>query len=97
MAEDLCLIAHQAGNMPDEEAKELEDFIEAHPEDLIALSKLLGHYFLRWYQNKAAVQDQSRHALWVIQHHPESAIAGSPYCTLDPHIHGDSYFEAKKT
>jgi tetratricopeptide (TPR) repeat protein len=74
---------------------ELEAYLKKNPKDLDTRTKLLGYYFLKTHRNKAALNAKIQHALWVIKNHPESEIAGTPYCELNP-TDGDAYFKAKQ-
>lgn len=55
-----------------EEAQRLEERLREQPGDLPARSRLIAYYF---YQ--AQPEPLAGHVLYVIEHHPESALAGS--------------------
>ena len=77
------------------DAKGLEDEISKNPEDLSARAKLLGYYFMK-QRSSSDVRDAYRgHVLWIIEQHPESEIAGTPYCELDGISDPDGYHDAK--
>jgi TonB family protein len=59
------------------EAQALEESLRTHPEDLGARGKLIAHYFVD--QDREA---WSRHVFWLIEHHPESPIAGFNFASV---------------
>ena len=64
-----------------EQLAALEKKLESKPDDFDARETLLRHYFLdRTPEGRAA---RSRHAMWVIENAPESALAGSPDTSFD--------------
>jgi hypothetical protein len=79
--------------LPAEEAAALEKKLETDPNDLAARASLLSHYFLdRTPEGRAA---RARHALWVIEHAPESEIAGSHEVDLDTWLEPDRYEQGR--
>ncbi len=79
-----------------DEIKALEASVAKNPDDLSARTRLLGNYFMRQYSSKEAKAARAKHIFWIIEHHPEAAIAGLPYCSLDPVMNGDAYHQAKE-
>jgi hypothetical protein len=72
-------------DLGDDEARALEGRLLAHPEDLLARLKLLV-----WYRESGpdeGARDRLRHIRWLIEHHPESEVAGSLYVDLRPGTH----------
>lgn len=53
------------------EAQAVEESLRANPEDLAARGSLIAHYFV----NQAS-EPWSQHVFWLIEHHPESPLAG---------------------
>lgn len=72
-----------------EDVAALEAAIRRNPEDLNARGQLLSYYFARGTQgdeSTAAEAEAARlpHILWIIEHHPESRLAGSIEATIFP-------------
>src|SRR4051794_13552229 len=78
-----------------EDAKGLEGDIAKNPDDLSARAKLLGYYFMKQRSTTDIKEAYRKHVLWIIEHHPESEIAGLPYCELDGVSDPDGYHDAK--
>src|SRR5882724_2512591 len=78
-------LAQQGAKLSRAAAQELETQIEKNPEDLTARAKLLGYYWYQWMQpgEAATKAARRRHVLWLIEHHPESAVTGLAEATLD--------------
>jgi tetratricopeptide (TPR) repeat protein len=93
---DPLMAAHEASDMTEEQAKELEQAVEENPNDLTARTKLLGYYFQRHLRSPTAKAARGKHILWVIENHPESTIAGSPYARLDAVLEQKEYTKAKE-
>jgi outer membrane biosynthesis protein TonB len=53
------------------EAQAVEESLRANPEDLAARGKLIAYYFV-----EQAREPWSQHVFWLIEHHPESPLAG---------------------
>lgn len=84
--------AGEAGDKNAETAR-LEAQVAAAPEDLDLRDQLLGHYFLEYSPEDRAAR--ARHALWVIDHHPEAELAGSPYASFIRHSEPKLYEQAR--
>lgn len=93
---DATMLAMKGGKLSSEEAKKIENKLEANPDDLSSRTKLLGYYFLKKYESDSARQACQRHIIWIIQNRPEAGIAGLPYASLNPVLDGELYYEAKK-
>jgi hypothetical protein len=67
------------------QALEVEAELEANPEDLAARAKLLGYYYYQWMApgEAASKAARRRHILWLIEHHPESAVTGLSEAAID--------------
>jgi hypothetical protein len=61
------------------EIARLETELESRPDDLALRARLLTHYF-----QHAMPAARMRHILWVVEHRPETRLAGSPVVRLDP-------------
>jgi hypothetical protein len=75
-------------------ANQLEQKLLVKPDDLSSRIKLLGYYSGRNWDSGAGYVRQ-KHVLWVIEHHPESEIAGLRYAQLDPELDGEVYQKGK--
>ena len=83
----LSLLPRDGRTLSREDAVRLEAHLEQNPEDLPGRARLLGYYFYRSLavSGPAATHDaRRRHILWLIQHHPESELAGTSEVTIDP-------------
>jgi hypothetical protein len=67
----------QGNKLTAAEAQALEECLRTNPEDLAARGKLIAHYFV----NLGGVA-WSRHVLWLIEHHPESPVAGFNFASI---------------
>lgn len=88
-------VATEGSRLSEAEANALEEALEAKPNDLRSRAKLLGYYFLRHRSSPDARARRAKHVLWVIEHHPDSDIAGSPYAQFDPILDADAHAQAK--
>ena len=95
--------AYQGRQLTAEAARSLEDQLNNNPEDLDARARLLGYYFTMAKSRigvEATVIARRRHILWLIEHHPESQLAGLPEVTLDIAGHDladpDGYAQARQ-
>ena len=67
----------QGNRLTAEEAQSVEDSLRANPEDLAARGTLIAYYFV----NQGGVA-WSKHVFWLIEHHPESPIAGFNFASI---------------
>ena len=81
--------------LSEQDAKMLEKKLKTNPNDMEIRAKLLGYYFHHSSRSSLARLERQKHILWIIQNHPESEIAGLPYCHLNPALDGMAYNEAK--
>jgi hypothetical protein len=81
------------GKLTAQEAAALETRLEGKPDDLDARVELLG-YYVRHQTSEAERSARQKHALWLIQNHPESSIAGRPWALLNRHLDGAAYDQA---
>ncbi len=83
-----------AKSLSPDEIQQLEQQTEQRPNDCEARVRLLGVYWAA--KDSAAREMRRKHVLWVIEHHPASALAGQPYVEMDPVKDGDAYIEAEQ-
>ena len=69
-----------------EQAQELEEKLKTKPDDREAREKLIRYYFLARLDSgtPAAAENREKHILWLIEHHPQSDLAGSPEASIEP-------------
>jgi tetratricopeptide (TPR) repeat protein len=69
-----------------EDAKALEEGLKTKPDDLPAREKLVMYYYQAQLKSRAPELEEKRegHVFWVIEHHPESELAGSPEAEIMP-------------
>src|SRR5262245_3135853 len=95
-------LVQQGANITLAAAQELEAQLEKNPEDLNARAKLLGFYWYQWMRpgEEAARAARRRHILWLIQHHPDSAVTGLEEASIaeagNSLIDPEGYQEARK-
>lgn len=68
------------------DAKTLEEGLVTNPDNLAAREQLMEYYFDAALTSRSADLEQKReqHVLWLIEHHPEAEISGSPYAEIMP-------------
>jgi hypothetical protein len=69
------------------EAQKFEAALKSNPEDRAARSALLDYYFLARVDPAVTIPARRRHILWLIEHTPSDALAGSPAGTIDASGH----------
>jgi hypothetical protein len=69
-----------------EDAKALEEGLKTNPDNLPARQRLITYYFRAMLMSRAADLEEKReqHVFWLIEHHPESELAGSPEAGIQP-------------
>jgi tetratricopeptide (TPR) repeat protein len=72
-------------NITAEDAKILEDSLINNPDSLYVHSKLIHYYFEAGISSRSSEFEAKReqHVLWLIEHHPEASLAGSPEAGMD--------------
>ena len=83
-------LAREGSALSRDQAQALEASLAANPEDLSARAKLLGFYFrggARLIGYPAAIEARAKHILWLIEHHPDSAIFELSETTIDREGH----------
>ncbi len=88
--------AIQGARLSAKQAETLGAQLEEDPDNLILRTKLLGYYSSLRFGSAAAKQSFQRHALWVIEHRPESRIAGTPFVQINRYLDEAAYESAKK-
>jgi hypothetical protein len=69
-----------------EEAKSLELGLKTNPDNLSSREKLIQYYFMENIRLRDSALEEKReeHVFWLIEHHPESHLAGSPEAEIMP-------------
>jgi tetratricopeptide (TPR) repeat protein len=93
---DTTSLVLQGSELSEEEARQLEEKLKADPENLPARIQLLGYYWSMTFDSDEAREAREKHVLWIIEHRPDSDVAGNPWVNLDPTLDGEVYYEAKK-
>ncbi len=76
--------------------KIIEENLKKNPNDLPLRAKLLGYYYFKSIKEKELRKTFQKNVLWIIKNAPESFLAGSIQCKLDPVIDKEAFFEGKK-
>jgi len=69
-----------------QEAVALEAGLITNPDNLTARERLITYYFYQLIASRSSVLEEKRekHVFWLIEHHPESELAGSPEAEIMP-------------
>jgi Flp pilus assembly protein TadD len=78
-----------------EQAQKLEEQLKANPKDLSLRTQLLGYYFSKSFRSEDARKARYTHVLWIIENHPDAAIAGQPEAMLHLQLEKENYQTAK--
>jgi len=80
------------GSITAKDAKALEDELKTNADNLTARQELISYYFLEALTSKdPAIQEKrEKHIFWLIEHYPESELAGSPESGIMPMGHSGS-------
>lgn len=75
-----------SGQLTAKEAKRLEEGLATNPDNLAAREQLISYYFEAMLTSRTPELEEKReeHVLWIIEHHPESEMAGSPEAGIMP-------------
>jgi tetratricopeptide (TPR) repeat protein len=84
-------LAMQGTQLTSAAAQQLETALQQAPDDMSIRIKLLGYYMRNQYVSAPDHTARQQHILWIIQHHPESPVAGLPYAALNPILDGHVY------
>jgi tetratricopeptide (TPR) repeat protein len=92
--DEMLDLLEEGRNLLSQEAEALEIKLTENPNDLSSRIKLLSYYFEK---GEDLVSNASqKHILWIIEHHPESEIAGEPQCEITKGLNPVNYSEAKQ-
>jgi tetratricopeptide (TPR) repeat protein len=74
------------GQITAKEAKALEEGLNTNLDNLTAREKLIRYYFQEMLTSQMPELEEKReqHVFWLIEHHPESELAGSPEAEIMP-------------
>jgi tetratricopeptide (TPR) repeat protein len=90
------MLAMDGMHLSAEEAAQMEDHLTKAPDDLQALTKLLGYYQMHRFGDGNGETMRTKHIVWLIQHHPDSEILGTPNGTVEAYRDATG-FELAKT
>jgi len=84
-SQDLTKIAPKPEITP-ETAQKLEEGLKTNPDNLAAREQLLKYYFQAMVKSRSIELEKKRerHILWLIEHAPDSQLAGSPEAEILP-------------
>jgi len=68
------------------DAAALEQELTINPDNLAAREALINYYFMEMIKSRTAGLEEKhdKHVFWLIEHHPESPLAGSPEASIMP-------------
>lgn len=66
------------------DAEKLEESLKTDPGDLMTRAQLLGYYSARTSDIERVKTLRLTHALWLVEHHPESVLASPQFCGIQP-------------
>lgn len=74
------------GRVTAKDAKALEEGLNANPDNLAARQELISYYFRETLASRKPELEEKReqHVFWLIEHHPECELAGSPEAGIMP-------------
>jgi tetratricopeptide (TPR) repeat protein len=74
------------GRITAKDAKVLEEGLNTNPDNLAARQNLISYYFMEMLTSRKPELEQRReqHVFWLIEHNPESELAGSPEAGIVP-------------
>lgn len=69
-----------------DDAVALEEGLKTKPDNLSSREKLIKYYFVEMLTSRSSELEEKRekHVLWLIEHHPDSDLAGSPETGIMP-------------
>src|SRR5271154_2337135 len=79
-----------------EDAQQLEETLKHKPEDLSIRAQLLGYYWSRHQHSDWIDGIREREVLWLVEHHPETQLAGLPYAQFNANSNPSAYEEVAK-
>ena len=83
-------------NLSVEDAQQLEETLKHKPENLSIRAQLLGYYWSRHQQSEWINGIREREVLWLVEHHPETQLAGLPYAQFNANSNPLAYEEVAK-
>lgn len=81
----------EGGKLSEEKVKELENAVEARPDDLWARTMLLGHHGKGQYDSAEAMGKYEEHVIWLAENAPASPVVGSVMVDLHPELNPVAY------
>jgi tetratricopeptide (TPR) repeat protein len=74
------------GQITAQDAAALEAGLATNPDNLAARETLIKYYFRETFASRSSVLEEKRekHVFWLIEHAPESQLAGSPEAGITP-------------
>ena len=78
-----------------EQAQKLEEQLKGNPKDLSLRTQLLGYYHPKSFRSEDARKARYTHVLWIIENHPEAAIAGQSEAIIHAVLDKENYQTAK--
>jgi tetratricopeptide (TPR) repeat protein len=95
VAEDLAHtwddVAFDAAQLPADQARALEQQLEAEPDDRRARVQLIGYYWQRRLDDPAAAARHAEHVQSLIQADPTLELLRSPFAEVDPFPSPDAF------
>ncbi len=79
-----------------EDADELENLLRENSGDMTARQELVVWYHRKEHESTKARDARYRHILWLIEHRPESELAGSPFVVMFKDVDPTAIPEAKR-
>jgi len=90
------VLLHFGRKLSSDEAQNLEEGLSDSEDEFTARSLLLGHYFRESIRLPKVRTVRNKHLFWILENHPHSKTAGSPYAHLSKILDSDSYETGKK-
>jgi beta-lactamase regulating signal transducer with metallopeptidase domain/tetratricopeptide (TPR) repeat protein len=81
---DIMPLTIKGSKLSSEEAGKLEKKVSKNPDELDAVAELLGYYYTRQFKDREILKKRNKIILWLIEHHPASAVLENPVCQLIP-------------
>lgn len=94
-ADDRRIIV-EARDLTREQAAQLEQRLQDHPDDLQVRLKLLGYHWAHRLRDRASAERHAQLVHDLIQRDPESSVLGTPHGTLDPMVAPEAYVRGKQ-
>lgn len=93
--EQAIRLAQDGKRLTAEQAQKLEEQLKANPNDLSLRTQLIGYYHPKAFRSEDACKARCSHLLWIIENHPDAAIAGLPEAMLHLQLEKENYQKAK--